>query len=37
VQGFLHKPFHSNDLAGAVRAALDRARNRPDDRGSAAH
>jgi PAS domain S-box-containing protein len=28
VQGFLHKPFHVNDLASVVRAALDRAYNR---------
>ena len=26
VQGFLHKPFHANDLAGVVRLALDRVR-----------
>jgi hypothetical protein len=24
VQGFLHKPFHPNDLAIVVRSALDR-------------
>jgi CheY-like chemotaxis protein len=28
VQGFLHKPFHANDLANVVRMALDRVRTK---------